>query len=185
MNKKSFILQLKQVVDKSLKKHGLYDDTLIIYTSDHGDMQGSHGMVNKDVPYEMSAGVPFIVRCPGGRKGCRSEALVSGVDIFASAMEAAGVSERGDGQSFLPYVKGDSDEAIQPWIISESLHGDRAWQMIRDERYKLVVSHPAHKPLMLFDMLLDPAETRNLISEPSSTEITEKLLSALLDAVSG
>lgn len=169
---------------KCLQKHRIYDDTLIIYTSDHGDMQGSHGMVNKDVPYEMSAGVPFIVRCPNGRKDCRSELLVSGVDIFATVMEAAGISKHSDGHSFLSYVKGSSNEAIQEWIISESLHGDRAWQMIRDRQYKLVVSYPEHKPLMLFDMLADPAENHNLLDEPFSKEITPKLLNALLASTS-
>ena len=52
--------------------------------------------------------------------------------------------------------------------------------MIRDQQHKLVVSYPEHNPLMLFDMLMDPAENHNLLEEPSVKEITDKLLNALL-----
>ena len=137
-------------------------------------MQGSHGMVNKDVPYEMSAGVPFIVRCPNGRKACRSDLLVSGVDIFATAMEMAGINVQSDGRSFLSYVQGKDDQPFRGSIISESLHGENAWQMIRDHQYKLVVRHQDHKPLLLFDLLNDPEEEQNLVDEKFTESIENK-----------
>lgn len=163
-----------------LKQHNLYENTLIIYTSDHGDMQGSHGMVNKDVPYEMSAGVPFIVRCPNGRKACRSELLVSGVDIFATAMEMAGTDVQSDGCSFLSYVQGTDNQPFRESIISESLHGEKAWQMIRDRQFKLVVRHQDHKPMMLFDVLNDPEEKKNFINEEFSKPIVQEMMNVLL-----
>lgn len=150
---------------QSLKEHGLYDDTMIVYTSDHGDMQGSHGLTNKGVPYELSAGIPMIVRYPGGRRHCRSPLLVAGIDIFATAMELAGADNTGDGRSFLAYVQGRSDAPVNDFIISESLIGQQPWRMIRTGPYKLVVSYPDHQPLMLFHLDDDPGERHNLLAE--------------------
>ena len=158
------------VLVETLRTCGKYDDTLIIFTSDHGDMQGNHGKVNKDVPYEMSAGIPMIVRMPGGRQNCISDLLISGVDIYASAIDLAGLAHDRDGNSFLPYVSGRSDEAFNDYIISESLHRNKAWQMLRTARYKLVVSWPDHRPIMLFDMHADPGERMNLLEQPEQNQ---------------
>ena len=151
------------LIMEALKSLKLYDDTLIVYTSDHGDMQGSHGLVNKDVPFEFSAGIPFIVRCPGGKRRCRSDMVVSGIDIFATAMDLANVPDHRDGHSFLPYMQNKNDQATNDAIVSESIHGGKDWQMIRTAQHKLVVSYPEHQPLMLFDMNRDPDERCNLI----------------------
>ena len=148
---------------ETLAETGKLEDTLIIYTADHGDMQGSHGLVNKDVPFEFSAGIPFIVRCPGGKRRCRSDMLVSGIDIFATAMDLANVPDHRDGHSFLPYMQNKNDQATNDAIVSESIHGGKDWQMIRTAQHKLVVSYPEHQPLMLFDMNRDPDERCNLI----------------------
>lgn len=158
---------------------GLAEDTLVIYTSDHGDMQGSHGLVNKGVSYEQSAGVPFIVRCPGGRRGEVTDRLVSGLDIFPTAMEIAGRPAAGDGHSFLPYVTGRSDGTIDEYIISESLLGESPWRMIRTPRWKLTVSWPDGAPQMLFDMAEDPNEMRNLAGQPGAAVVIGQLLPVL------
>lgn len=158
---------------------GLAEDTLVIYTADHGDMQGSHGLVNKGVPYEKSAGVPMIIRCPGGRKGQVSDLLISGMDIFAAAMEAAGLDQPRDGHSFLPYVSGRSDVPFNAYIVSESLRGDAPWRMIRTPAYKLTVSWPEATPTLLFDMARDPNEMHNLVNQPGSEQIIARLLPAL------
>ncbi len=164
----------------TLKTLNLYNDTIVIYTSDHGDMQGSHGMKNKDVPYEMSAGVPMIVRSPNGRKGCISDILVCGIDIFATVLDLAGIKDAGDGHSFLDYVNGKSDRKTNEYIISESLHGKSPWQMLRNDQYKLVLSWPEGNPIMLFDMIKDPDERNNLISDHETYRVVIDKLSSVL-----
>ncbi len=151
-----------------LKRLGKYDDTLIVYTSDHGDMQGSHGLKNKCYPHEKSAGVPFIARLPGGRKGERSACLANGVDIMATALELAGLEPdpNVDGTSLLGYLKGDSADTC-PYIISEYVLGNEPWRMIRDKRYKLTVAMKDYAPLSLYDMENDPWEMNDLKGEAS------------------
>jgi arylsulfatase A-like enzyme len=65
-----------------LRGKGLADNTLVVFTSDHGDMQGSHGLKNKYLPYEESAGIPLIVKGPGIPGGRVSDGLVSGIDFM-------------------------------------------------------------------------------------------------------
>lgn len=169
---------------QALKARGLYEDTMIVFTSDHGDMQGSHGLTNKGVPYELSAGIPLIVRCPGGRRNCRTPLLVSGIDIFATAMALAGTDNTGDGRSFLAYVQGRSDASVNDFIISESLIGQQPWRMIRTGPYKLVVSCPDSAPLMLFNLDDDPGERRNLLAEGlADPDLVARLTAALRKAV--
>ncbi len=163
-----------------LKRLGKYDDTLIIYTSDHGDMQGSHGLKNKCYPHEKSAGVPFIVRLPGGRCGERSACLVNGVDIMATALELAGLKPDPDidGTSLLSYLKGTSSET-SPYIISEYALGKEPWRMIRTPKYKLTVHMHNYAPLILYDMEADPWEMNDLKDEPALAGVVSSLVEIL------
>lgn len=169
----------------SLKRLGVYDDTMIVFTSDHGDMQGSHGMKNKCLPYEQSAGIPMIVRMPNGRRAESSDLLVSGIDIFATVMEIAGIECNCDGHSFLKYVRGQSDQPFNDYVISQSYIGENKWQMIRTTTHKLVLRYPDNMPIMLFDMLKDNDERENLIGEDiaSHYELCELLRERLLSAI--
>lgn len=76
---------------KALEENGQAEDTIVIYTSDHGDMMGSHGRIAKQVPFEESVRVPFMVRYPGvTKKGGASDALFSAVDIYPTLCGLAG-----------------------------------------------------------------------------------------------
>ncbi len=163
----------------TLKELGVYDDTLIIYTSDHGDMQGSHGLKNKGYPYEKSAGVPFVVRCPGGRKGIVSDVLVSAVDIYPTALEAAGAKrhEGLDGCSLLKYLKGEESK-VQDYIISEYAL-DGSWRMIRTPKYKLVCTLDDYSPLALYDMEQDEYEMGDLKELPEYADVIRELTAVL------
>lgn len=78
---------------KALEDNGQAEDTVIIYTSDHGDMMGSHGRIGKQVPFEESVRVPFLVRYPGvTRKGGSSDVLFSAVDIYPTLCGLANIS---------------------------------------------------------------------------------------------
>lgn len=164
----------------TLKELGCYDDTLIIYTSDHGDMQGSHGLKNKCFPHEKSAGVPFIARLPGGASGVVTDALVSGVDIFPTALDAAGVSRIDglDGQSFLPFLK-TGEGQFNDYIISEYVTGKQPWRMVRTPQYKLTVSRDEYAPISLYDMQADPFELTDLKDEPGMAGVIDELTAVL------
>src|SRR5690606_30270753 len=63
----------------TLDELGLSDNTVVVFTADHGDLQGAHGLKNKTQPYEESAGIPLIVRTPDGPRQAESAALVTGI----------------------------------------------------------------------------------------------------------
>lgn len=163
-----------------LKALGLYDDTLIIFTSDHGDMQGSHGLKNKCYPHEKSAGVPFIARLPGGRRGLKTGALVSGVDIFPTALKLMGadVDARTDGKSMLPFLRGETDSVCEH-VISEYVLGAQPWRMIRTPEYKLTVDMNTYAPLSLYDMRSDKWEMCDLKGEAGMRDTITELTAIL------
>lgn len=169
------------IIDE-LKRLGIYEDTVIIYTSDHGDMQGSHGAKGKCLPHEKSCGVPFIARYPGGVKGERVKIPVSGVDIFATAGEIAG--ENGlicDGSSLLSVIR-DNEEPKRKYVVAEYSAGPQSsfkWFMIRDQRYKLVINYEDKKPMWLFDLDKDPYELYNLIDDSEQMGNIAQLLDIL------
>ncbi|WP_170311554.1 sulfatase-like hydrolase/transferase [Vallitalea okinawensis] len=146
-----------------LKEKGQYENTTIIFTSDHGDMQGSHGFKNKRLPYEKSCGVPFITYVPKGRKNEISKELVSGIDIYPTCLELAGLdSEKHlQGNNFAKYMIGYENELKDP-VYAEMVVKDD-WRMIRTKQYKLIVTASTDEPTMLFDMINDPYELNNLV----------------------
>lgn len=93
---------------KSLKELGLEDDTLVIFTSDHGDMTGSHGgLLDKGFLYEEAHRIPLIVSGPGVEKGIENDDLVMNMDIFPTILDYLGLSrEERSGQSFLGALGG-------------------------------------------------------------------------------
>lgn len=166
---------------EELKRLGVYEDTLIMYTSDHGDMQGSHGLKNKCLPFEKSCGVPFLARYPDGVKGARILEPVSAVDIFATALDVAGCAPvKNDGSSLLPCLKGEAPPARE-YVVAEyattSQSGYR-WRMIRDKRYKLVVDYE-YQPIYLFDMQADPYELSDLKNDAVYEEVIRDMTQLL------
>ena len=164
---------------ETLRETGHEKDTLVLYTSDHGDMQGSHGLKNKCYPHEKSAGVPFIARLPGG-KPMRTSALVSGVDIFPTVLEAAGIPRiQGlDGHSFLSFLR-DGKEEPNAYILSEYVLHEAPWRMIRTPKWKLTVSLREYLPMSLYDMEEDPHEMHDLKEDPRFRDVIAGLTGIL------
>lgn len=166
-----------KIID-TLKQFGVYEETLIIYTSDHGDMQGSHGKKNKCSPYEKSCGVPFILKYPGGARNVISKELISTVDLYPTFLEAAGAQKtEASGRSFLPFLEEDKTYKKE-MIIAESNMNNDCWRMCRDKRYKLVTSF-RYEPELLFDLMNDPYEMNNLVREPKMQKVIQKLITFL------
>lgn len=148
----------------ALDRLGLAGDTVVVFTSDHGDMQGSHGLKNKCFPHEESSGIPLIVRVPAGARGMVSDALVSGVDFFPTLLDLAGLApEPGlPGVDFAPLTRGESQVLRGP-VFSEM----PKWRMVREDALKLVVEGDEDRPTLLFDLARDPAELENRVDDPA------------------
>lgn len=163
----------------TLDRLGLADDTLVLYTSDHGDMQGSHGLTNKCLPYEESAGIPLIARLPGSAAGRVCDGLVSGIDLMPTCLDLAGlaVPPGVDGDSLAPYLRGRAS------LPDRDIFSERAdWCMICRGKWKLVAKRKASDPLqptMLFDVQTDPYELANLVDAPAQAPVLADLLQSL------
>jgi len=174
--------KIGQLID-TLKETGQYDNTVIIHISDHGDMNGEHGMWRKSNFYEASSRVPLQVvwrdRITGGQ---RLPEVVSLVDVVATICDIAGDDSALplDGESLLPLMTtGDpdwKDEAFSEYLA----HGvDRPMAMLRRGRYKL--NYSWNDPVELYDLQDDPNEFNDLADNPDYhaviTDMTRRLLS--------
>ena len=182
----------------------LRDDTVVIYTSDHGDMAGHHGMWQKHCFYEPSVHVPLIIRLPQTlkeRKGPpRVRESVSLVDVLPTLLELAGMAIPPElpGRSLLtPPVEdggwggqrrsGGQAPALQPRVdrpVFAELHTEgmpNAGFMVRRGPYKYC--HYVGARPQLFDSEVDPEEVRDLADDPSYRQIREELHAALLAIV--
>lgn len=153
---------------QQLKDMGEYDNTLIIFTSDHGELLGDYGTYQKFLPYDGSARIPFIARYPERiEAGSKDERFVDLNDLLPTFLDVAKVTypnpEILPGESIL--VKhGAKDRTVQ---YLEYSHGNKRWVSIRNRRYKYNYYYGGAKE-ELFDMLQDPDETKNLLFENSS-----------------
>ena len=153
-----------------LRHLGLYDSTVIVFTSDHGEMAGSHGRMNKGVPEEESSKVPFIVRDPEGLRYHRCDVPVgAAVDVYPSFLEYAGLApeETNAGTSFVDLTRNaeaNETDADRPAFAE---FGD--WIMVRQGPWKLVVERESLAPKKLFCLdgtegkEADPYEQNNLV----------------------
>ena len=157
----------------ALQRLGVWDDTAVIFTSDHGDMQGSHGLTNKCLPQEESSGIPLIARVPGGATGLVTDALVSGIDFFPTCLDYAGipVPSHLPGTNFAPLTRGEPQDLDGP-VFAEMTD----WKMVRQGDLKLVTTAgDDYAPTQLHDLNTDPYETMNLVGAPARSHEIENL----------
>lgn len=169
---------------QTLKDKGLYENTVFIFTSDHGDNLGDHGIWDKRYFYEQSAGVPLFISgkdIPGGdiRIGTiTSQALVSTLDIFPTIMNLAGIdfsSEEKPGIDLLEIIEGKK-HALRSAVYSQL--GTLA--MIRNAKWKMVYDPEQGGAYYLFNLVNDPNEINNLTGVSGYESITADLTSKLL-----
>ncbi|MEM1275715.1 MAG: sulfatase-like hydrolase/transferase [Pseudomonadota bacterium] len=150
----------------ALEASGQAEETLILYTSDHGEMLGDHGIWTKQVMYESSAGVPMILAGPGVPQAHRVATAASLLDIAPTALEIAGVTAELPGRSLIDLANGPDD--LDRTILSEYHDGGSSTGafMVRWDRWKLV--HYVDQPDQLFDLVNDPNELTDLASSPDA-----------------
>ena len=152
-----------------LEERGELENTIIIFSSDHGEMLGDHNRWQKSVWNRGSVDVPLVLKGPGVR--CQvSGALVGFHDIGATILDIAGAeSLEGDARSFKPVLDGETQ--LHRRVNKSALNG---WKLVSDGRFKLVLQTD-EEPL-LFDLKSDPDETKNLVEEfPCKVEQLLKL----------
>ena len=124
----------------ALEAKGLLDKTWVIYTSDHGEMGGNHGLMSKCVLYQPAVRVPLIVRPPQGCPPQVVDALIEHIDVPATVRDIAGAPElpAGEGRSLLGYTRGDV-----PLSRSVSISENWGFASFETEQYKIIVDEDA------------------------------------------
>lgn len=151
----------------ALSAAGLADDTVVVYTSDHGEMLGEHGMWWKSTFYDGAARVPLIAAGPGLATGRVLDAPVSLVDLAPTVSALAGVAALpgNDGRDLLPALRGGPPPET-PVFCEQAFAWDEAVsRMVRLGRWKLCLHH-GHAP-ELYDLVDDPGETRDRAADPA------------------
>ena len=183
--------QIGRLLD-CLEATGQRDNTYIIFTSDHGEMLGDHGIYLKGpFFYEPAVRVPLLIAGPGLRNdGSRSAALVELVDLAPTILEWVGrdIHPAMQGRSLLPLLTGDAplDEHRED-IYCEYYNAMQGHKnppahatMVRTRRHKLVAAHGTGTG-ELYDLETDPTETRNLWNDPDAAAVKLDLLTRLAD----
>ncbi len=164
----------------TLKDLGLEENTFVIFTSDHGDMLGAHGMREKNVFYEESAHIPLMIRFPGQIKPSTTvDGYVSNIDLFATINDYLQMPEYpSDGQSLRGLIDG-TELSHGQYVVTEWLYNeDRtpAYMILKDG-WKLFVPYSAESRVIntLFNLKNDPYEMNNLLgSNPDKERYSEK-----------
>ncbi len=166
----------------ALRKNNLAENTLIIYSSDHGEQVGEHGLWMKRTFYEPSVKVPAILSWPGALpEGVQCDRVLSSLDLNATMLEALGAPP-------LPNARGRN-------VLELLRHGDTEWEdlafseyctyedclhrMIRRDEWKLNYYH-GQEP-QLFNLAEDPDELEDRAQDPNCREIRERLTTEVLD----
>jgi len=199
------IAQMDREIGKilsTLEETGQADNTIVVFSTDHGDQMLEHGLMGKNCFFEASIRLPFFLRWPGKIEPGRYQQMIETTDLLPTLFELAGIPEPlpCQGRSFAPLVTGGAyeprdavfSENIVPEVITtgsldfefekgKGIKGVRHpdAKMIRTERWKMV--RYAGGEGELYDMTNDPDEQRNLFDEPQHRETRHALEARLLE----
>ena len=178
----------------AMEELGLLANTVVVYTSDHGEMAGAHRMWTKHNMYEQSVSVPLIVRTPEGLgAGASRKELVEQVDLLPTLAELCGVTPpKVDGRSFAGLLRGDDykprefafsqyDFCRNVFTKDDRYVGRDPILMVRTDRYKL--NYLGWDRSELFDMEKDPGEMHNAIDDAGNGGIVKELEAAARSVV--
>lgn len=174
---------------QTLADCGIADDTILVFTSDHGDMLGSHGQIRKQRPWDESILVPFLIRWPEGLGGSSRKltAPLNTPDIMPTLLGLAGIAipttvQGEDHSAWLRGKQPDSDRAaliscVTPFGEWTRQHGGQEYRGVRTMRYTYVRS--LQGPWLLYDNREDPYQQHNLVGDPKYGTIQSELDSML------
>jgi len=170
---------------------GLRDNTLIIFTSDHGDGNASHGWNQKTALFQESVKVPFIVSyrdIERGNEGVNDKLISNGLDLYPTILDFANLSVSKDilGESLKPVIEGKKDNDNRKYVVVETkfegkhAHGTMGRALI-DKKYKYVLYSWGKNREQFFDLENDPFEMNNLVGLESQTSKIDTYRQKLLD----
>jgi choline-sulfatase len=151
--------QVGRILD-ALERRGLADGTIVLFSSDHGEMLGDHGLYTKSVAYEAALRVPLIVAGPGIEPQRTSDRLIELIDLNPTLCELAGLApqEDIDARSICPLLRGEARRHR-----SEIVSALRGLRCIRTGRYKLIDNY--NDIPELYDLQEDPHELTNAAAD--------------------
>jgi len=157
----------------ALAARGMLENTWVIYTSDHGEMGGDHGLMSKCVFYRQAVNVPLVIAPPTGCAPRVVDDLVEHVDLSATVRAIAGAPELpgSEGRSLLGYVDG-TGRSRRDVAVSENW----GFALFETGRFKLVVDEDTLAPCQLFDLADDPSEDHNRVADPECAAVVEELM---------
>jgi arylsulfatase A-like enzyme len=170
---------------KTIRDSGIEDNTIFVFTSDHGDMLRSHGQTKKQKPWDESVRVPFLVRYPAahGKKGRQIDMPVNTPDIMPTLLGLSGIDipESVEGRDFSGVIRGtqspDNDAALiacpVPFHQWSYGRGGREYRGVRTRRY--TYTRDLNGPWLLYDNKMDPHQLRNLCNNPEYAKIQDDL----------
>ncbi|VGO23546.1 sulfatase-like hydrolase/transferase [Pontiella sulfatireligans] len=175
---KEIDIWLGEILDK-MDELGIAENTMVIFTSDHGEMLGAHGMREKNIFYEESVHVPLMIRFPGRIKaGTKVDAPVSQIDLYATIQDYLGIEKTAsDGESLRRYIEGTSNEkdacAVAEWNWRGPVQPNL---MVRTRQWKYFIPNTADSKVMnvLYDLKNDPLEMNNLLGNNPKAEKNRK-----------
>ncbi len=193
---------IKQIDDQMgvlfdyMSRKGLMDNTMIVFTSDHGDYLGDHWMGEKDLFHDQSVKIPLIVYDPRtGHSANVCDELVESIDIVPTLLDAVGgdasdQSHRIEGRSLMPFLSGGKPDTWRSYAISEYDYSvlpvaiklkiaprDARLFMVANKKWKYIHA-PGFRP-MLFDLINDPHEFEDLGADPKYASARNSLQDVL------
>jgi choline-sulfatase len=166
---------------RALEEAGLLQTTRVLYTSDHGELQGAHGLFGKSCLFEEAVGVPLIMAGPGIPAGRVVRQIASHVDLFPTLLEGAGVAKASadadlPGTTLWPAIGGN--ESVRRAFAEYHATGSKAGSfMLRDGAMKLI--YHVGQSAQLFDLESDPNELNDLADIPQWRETRDRMEAAL------
>lgn len=173
--------QISRIVE-CLRGQGLLENTVILMTSDHGEMLGDRGRLSKQMPWRQSVQVPMMIRDPRVREAKRCDAPVEITDLTATILDLAGLdagvalsrpwpafNDRVPCRSLMPIVRGERD-SVRDWAFSECSGN---WQMLESRRLKFIrwIDHRTGVTReSLYDTQADPGEQNDLSHSPAASQ---------------
>jgi len=181
------VTELDEYIGKiwdELERSGELKNTLFVYTSDHGESLGEHGLWHKNNLYDVAARVPLVMAGAGLPENIKINTPVSHVDIVSTMLELAGSDyfDKLRGHSLLPLIKGEATS--QPEFVFSESHSEGNCTgsfMIRKGDWKYI--HFTWYDDLLFNVAKDPGEFNNLIDKPETAEIQAELKKILFSLV--
>lgn len=177
--------QYMGLILSTLEEKGILDNTIIVFTSDHGDNLGSHRQQGKEMPYEESLSIPFLIRYPEKiTAGSTTDALLAPIDMMPTILSLADIPcPEVDGKDLSAVARG-RQSGLQDAVLIMKLswlgtnwltNGNGPWRGVRTSRYTYARKSTTLEPWMLFDNEADPFQLNNLVADPRYAGLVEEL----------